>query len=126
MNFDTDILVWAARGRAWAQTLLTTTPNPAISAAVWMELAQGAHNKNEIRKMRTGFLNLSMRIILFSETITARAIEYYEEYSLAHGISILDALIAATAVEQNSILATCNNKHFRIIPDLKIKVYRDS
>ena len=125
MNFDTDILIWAARGRAWAQSLLTTTPNPAISAAVWMELVQGARNKSEIRMMRAGLLDLPVRIILFSEAITARAIEYHEEFSLTHGISILDALIAATAVEQDAVLATCNDRHFRIIPSLKIKVYRD-
>jgi predicted nucleic acid-binding protein len=34
-----------------------------------------------------------------------------------------DAIVAATAVEHNLTLCTGNAKHFKNIPDLKIKVF---
>ena len=37
-----------------------------------------------------------------------------------HGTHIADAIIAATAIENNAQLATLNTKHFENIPGLKI------
>ena len=47
-----------------------------------------------------------------------------EEYSLKVDLCVADVLIAATAVEKGLALATCNGKHFSVIQDLQVKVYR--
>ncbi len=46
---------------------------------------------------------------------------YVEEYSLSSGIRAGDAIIAATAVENNMLLISENNKHFKSIKDLQFK-----
>jgi predicted nucleic acid-binding protein len=46
-----------------------------------------------------------------------------EEYALSNGLRAGDAIVAATATENNLILATSNAKHFRSIKDLRVKVF---
>ena len=48
---------------------------------------------------------------------------YVEEYSLVHGISADDALIAATAIENNQILVSGNSKHYKPINDITFKKF---
>lgn len=43
-----------------------------------------------------------------------------EEYALGSGLRSGDAIIAATAVENNLPLVSSNVKHFRIIKDLTL------
>ena len=59
-----------------------------------------------------------------SENIGHRALIYIEEYSLSHGLRAGDAIIAATAAENNLTLVSGNAKHFRPIKELKLKVFR--
>jgi predicted nucleic acid-binding protein len=47
-----------------------------------------------------------------------------EEHSLLNGLQLADALIAATARETASILATGNIRHFRAIQRLELKAFR--
>jgi hypothetical protein len=49
---------------------------------------------------------------------------YVEEYSLSHGLRAGDAIIAATAVENNMALSTGNAKHFKPIKELKLKAFK--
>ena len=48
---------------------------------------------------------------------------YIEEYSLSDGLRSGDAIIAATAMENNLILATGNRKHYKEIKDLQLKIF---
>jgi predicted nucleic acid-binding protein len=41
-------------------------------------------------------------------------------YAISHGLRIPDALIAATAMEENLTLVTANIKHFSFIKDLSL------
>lgn len=50
--------------------------------------------------------------------------EYIEEYTLSSGLRAGDAIIAATAVENNMTLISSNAKHFKPIKELKLKVFR--
>lgn len=53
-----------------------------------------------------------------------RASIYIEEYSLSNGIRAGDAIIAATAVEQNLVLTTANTKQFKIIRELQLALFK--
>lgn len=59
-----------------------------------------------------------------SETISQRASIYLEEYGLKVGLSMADALIAATAVECSEALVTGNRKHYRSISELDLVMFR--
>ncbi|SNX43599.1 hypothetical protein SAMN05421731_101641 [Acinetobacter puyangensis] len=43
-----------------------------------------------------------------------------QKYVLSHKLSLADALIAATAIEQNMILYTLNYKDFHFIEGIKL------
>ena len=47
-----------------------------------------------------------------------RALNEYMPLRLAHGIGLLDAIIAATATGLGETLATFNERHYRVIPGL--------
>ena len=68
------------------------------------------------------FFNFS--VLPITENISHRAAVYIEEYALSSGMFAGDALIAATAVELNKPLTTSNQKHFKIISDLNLKVFK--
>ena len=126
MLFDTDIVIWALRGRSWAQQLLVTADSCEISTATWLELLEGARDKHELASLKTMLADLDMRVVGLSESIGIRAASYLERYALSGGLDALDAIIAATAVERGNVLATCNAKHFKAIAGLQIEQYADS
>jgi predicted nucleic acid-binding protein len=43
-------------------------------------------------------------------------------FARSHGLHTLDALIAATAMEEGLTLVSKNRKHFRMISDLSLEV----
>ncbi len=55
--------------------------------------------------------------------ITVQAIRLMEELGLSHGMQMGDALIAATALEYQLTVLTCNVKHFKAIPNLTIEKF---
>ena len=57
-------------------------------------------------------------------TVTARALFYVEEYFLSHSMQLADALIGSTCTHHGMTLYTTNDKHYRVIRDLKINVFR--
>jgi predicted nucleic acid-binding protein len=52
-----------------------------------------------------------------------RAIELLQSYFLSHGLLIADALIAATAIENNIPLLSKNQRDFRFIQELNLLSY---
>ena len=63
-------------------------------------------------------------ILPLTENIGHRASIYIEEYALASGIRAGDAIVAATAVENNLPLASSNAKHYRSIKELTLKIFK--
>jgi predicted nucleic acid-binding protein len=59
--------------------------------------------------------------IYLSPPISIKAYELMLAYSKSHGLTIPDALIAATAITQGLELATDNERHFSMISELMVQ-----
>jgi len=122
--FDTDILIWIQRGNVKAARLIEKTDERLISVFAYMELLQTAKNKQQ-HEYTKGFLKeFEFRSLPLTENIGHRAAIYLEEYTLSHGLRAADALVAATAAENNLVLCSGDTKHFKAIKDLKLKPFK--
>ncbi len=121
MLFDTDLLIWIQRGDKRAANLVDAEENRAISIITFMELLQHARNKPQQQLIKRYLSDMNFIVLPLSENIGHRALVYIEEYSSAFGLSADDALIAATAIENNETLMTGNYKHFKAIKELGLK-----
>lgn len=124
MIFDTDIFIWIQRGHAKAASLVEREENRFISVQSYLELLQCAENKQQHECTKQFLKDFGFRTLPLSDNIGHRATVYIEEYSLSHGLRAGDAIIAATAAENNMALCSSNAKHFKPIRDLKLKVFR--
>ncbi|MBF0479025.1 MAG: type II toxin-antitoxin system VapC family toxin [Candidatus Omnitrophica bacterium] len=124
MLFDTDIFIWVQRGNIKAAQIMETDQERFLSAQTFMELLQGASNKLQHDRIKSFLTDLGFTILPLTENIGHRAMIYIEQYALSHGLTAGDAIIAATAAENNLILVSGNEKHFKPVPDIKLKVFR--
>jgi len=124
MLFDTDILIWIQRGNEKAAELIDRDINRFISVFTYMELLQGAADNAQSRLVRDFLSEYGFQLLPLSENIGHRASIYVEEFALSSGLWAADALIAATAAENNLTLVSGNSKHFKSIKDLKLKIFR--
>ena len=123
MLFDTDIFIWIQRGNKKAARLVDCSEDRFLSVYSYMELLQSASNKDQHRFVYDFLSTFDFVVLPLTENIGHRALIYIEEYSLSHGLRAGDAVIAATATENNMTLVSSNAKHLRPIKDLKIKVF---
>ncbi len=124
MIFDSDVLIWFFRGDQKAAKLMELQSGRAVSIISLMELLQGARSGAEIRVIRRFFPDNGFRVIPVNESISHLAATLMEEHALKDGLRVADALIAATARETASVLATGNVRHFRAIAGLELKRFR--
>jgi predicted nucleic acid-binding protein len=124
MIFDTDILIWVQRGDKKAAALIEKEQERYLSIQSFMELLQGAANKNQHKYVKSFIHDFQFSILPLTENIGHRALVYVEEYALSSNMRAGDAIIAATAVENNMLLVTSNVKHFRAIKELQLKVFK--
>ena len=123
MLIDTDVLIWLLRGNEKAASLVDATGERHISVVTYMELLQGARNKQESRMIKGFLADFGFHMLPLTENIGHRASIYMEEYGLKAGMCMADALLAATAVENRLTLCTTNQKHYKSIRDLDVKVF---
>jgi len=124
MIFDTDVLIWYQRGNEKAIKVLDMADSRMIAIQTYMELLQGAKDKKQQQYIRDFMTEFGVTVLSLSEQIGYRAAIYIEEFSLSHGLRTGDAIIAATAVENNIELMSGNRKHYSFIPGLKLKVFQ--
>lgn len=124
MIFDTDIFIWVQRGNERAAALIDEADERYISLVTYMELLQGAKDKAQLRLNKSFLQSMLFHTLPLTENIGHRAAIYLEEYALAHGLRLADALVAATATEHGLTLQTGNVKHYRAIADLDIAEFR--
>lgn len=124
MIFDTDIFIWTQRGNEKAAKLLEKAEEKYLSVQTYMELLQGARNKTQHKYVKDFLSSFGFIVLPLTENIGHRASIYIEEYTLSSNLRSADAIIAATAVENNMVLASSNAKHFKVIKELQLKVFR--
>lgn len=124
MLVDTDVLVWFLRGNLRAARAIERLNSVTLSVVTYMELVQGTRDKAELRVVRATLAAWGPEVVQIGEDISTRASLYVERYAHSHGVRLADALIAATASQRGLEILTGNDKHYRMIPELSIRVFR--
>ncbi len=124
MIFDTDIFIWTQRGNQKAARLIDRSKERYLSIHSHMELLQFAKNKQQHSYIKDFLASFGFLVLPFTENIGHRALIYIEEYTLSYGLRAGDAIIAATAAENNMTLVSSNAKHFKPIKELKLKIFK--
>ncbi|MBL3601515.1 MAG: type II toxin-antitoxin system VapC family toxin [gamma proteobacterium endosymbiont of Lamellibrachia anaximandri] len=124
MIYDTDILIWVQRGNEKAAKLIEKDETRHLSIQSYTELLQGAKNKAHHKYVKDFINEFEFSILPFTENIGHRALIYVEEHALSSNMRSGDAIIAATAIENNMILVSSNVKHFRVVKGLQLKAFK--
>ena len=124
MIFDTDIFIWVQRGNEKAAKLIEKSKDRFLSIQTYMELLQCAKDKTQHKYVKDFLSSFDFIVLPLTENIGHRASIYVEEYTLSSGLRSADAIVAATAVENNLTLTSSNSKHFRVIKDLNFKSFK--
>lgn len=114
---DTTVLVDHLRGNKKAAAFLEEF-SPSISTVTIAELIQGSENKQD--QTLAVKICTTLPKLTIDKKISDSAIELMKQFCLSHGLRFLDALIAATAIENKLVLITGNVKHFRFIKGLEV------
>jgi hypothetical protein len=123
MLFDTDVLIWVLRGNAKAAKVVEGDEHRSLSIIGYMELLQGARDRREAKTIRAFLADFNFGTVPLSENIGHRALIYMEQFGLKIALGVADVLIAATAVELQLTLCTANQKHYKPIAELDLKIF---
>jgi predicted nucleic acid-binding protein len=122
--FDTNILIYAARGVQSAKELIMNTEHRSISAVTYMEYVPFCRNKKELAAFEKMLQMLQFTIHEVDPGISYHARQLVRQFALSHCMEMGDALIAATAIAHNELLCTGNLKHFSQINGLLLDHYQ--
>ena len=126
MIIDTDVLIWYLQGNEKVRRAIESAGSFDVSAMTWGELMQGMRDKKEVRQLRTQMKRWNAGIIHINENISVRALLLVDDFGLSHSVHFADAIIAATAIEEQQTLLTGNTKHYECIPLLELSTFRPS
>lgn len=116
---DTSVFISALRGYQPAIEYLSDQEDFIISFVTAGELLQGAKNKSDVNHLNR---ILEDTLINWADPTTLKVAYWLlEKNALKNGLQLLDAIVAATALEQNISLVTDNTKHFKGISGLKLE-----
>ena len=119
--FDTDILIDYFLGKEQAREFLFSFEKDRrfLTSVSVMEIYRGARNKRELDVFKKFFEESFEGVLHISEEASKLSLELMETYTLSHGLTLPDALIAALAISKNADLFTGNLKHFSFVQKLK-------
>lgn len=89
----------------------------AVDATIYIECLQGSKSNDEKRNVKRYIDNFPL--LLLSPRVSEQAIRLIDTYSNSFGLLLPDALIAATALENDLTILTYNVVDFKFIADLK-------
>ena len=124
MIVDTDVLIWYSRGHQKAIDAIHRFDRFSISVVTYIEVIQGVRNKKELNSFKKALGVLSAQVIQIDELISTKAMFYVEQYALSHSMELADTLIGASAVIKQLSLLTGNEKHYKHLPEIKIKKFQ--
>jgi predicted nucleic acid-binding protein len=117
---DTDIMIDILREYPPALIWIKSIPEDeiALPGFVIFELLQGCRNKKELEsiKQKTSYYKL----LWPSEDIYEKALDIFSSCHLSHNTGMLDVIIGHMTATMNLPLYTFNEKHYSVIPELKI------
>lgn len=111
---DTDVLIDFLRGHEQAVSFVNLESDRIIlSSIVVAELYAGVRGGEGDAEQTTlkGFLSL-FRVVHVTAAIARLGGLYKRDYGKSHGISLADAVVAATATLENAELKTLNVRHY--------------
>ena len=111
---DTDVLIDFLRGHEQAVSFVNLESDRIIlSSIVVAELYAGVRGGEGDAEQTTleGFLSL-FRVVHVTAAIARLGGLYKRDYGKSHGVSLADAVVAATAILENAELKTLNVKHY--------------
>lgn len=113
---DTNILIDFLRGRPPAKSwLLSLQDAPSVSVITVAELYTGLRGSDEEQRLKAMLMGL--RVLSVTPTIAEAGGRLANRFRHSHGVTLPDALIAATAVEARLRLASLNLRHFPMLVD---------
>jgi len=118
---DTDVMIDVSRRNAAAANFVDSLDDILISIITAHELIVGARNQRDAE----GIDNLINTYPVHGQLggqITGLAYQLLKRYSKSNGLRTFDALITATAIEEDLILVSKNRKHFGMISGLNLRV----
>ena len=121
---DTDLLIDLANNDSIAKERLVKESQKfllTISIITELELIVGCRNKQELEALEKFLRQFS--IFQLNREISTKAEELMRSYYLSHGLLIADALIAATAIENQIPLLSKNQRDYRFISELNLLKY---
>ena len=124
MILDTDVIIWYLRGNDNAFKLIESSEKFSISVITYMEIVQGMRNKKELNNLRQALHAWNTKILYITEEISAKAMFAVEQHFLSHSMQLADALIGSTAIACGLPLLTGNDKHYKIMKDIQLKIFR--
>ncbi|MBN2011807.1 type II toxin-antitoxin system VapC family toxin [candidate division KSB1 bacterium] len=124
MLFDTDVFIWYLRGNENAFETVESQNGFFISVVTYIELVQGMRNKHELNELRNALRIWNTKILYINEEISSKAMFYVERHYLSHSLELADALIGATAIVNGVPLLTGNDKHYKMINEIDIQIFR--
>ncbi len=114
---DTNVLIDFLRGHEKATEFLASNKDSLLISTITVaELYSGLKGKEEEGLLQE-LLN-SLQIIPVSSSIAQQGGLYKNEYQRSHGVGIADAVIAATAVQEDAKFITLNTKHFPMLEEI--------
>lgn len=116
---DTNIFFRIFKGDL-AVTNLVANLEIAVDTTVYIECLQGSKSNQEKREIKKVLDNFPLLPI--TPAISQTAIKLIDSYSNSHGLLFADALIAASALENDLTLLTYNIGDFKFIKDLKWQI----
>ncbi len=91
--------------------------NFAVCAIVYIEALQGSISNAQKQTIKK-FLD-NVPLLLITPDVSKRSIKLIDAYSNTHGLLLADALIAATALENDLTIVTYNVDEFKFVQSLK-------
>jgi predicted nucleic acid-binding protein len=92
--------------------------NLICSAVTQAELIVGARTRAEVRAIDQLLARFQIEPIVADDSV--RSLKWLRRYYHAHGVGFHDCLLAAAAVRLRIAVVTLNEKHFKVLPGVKV------